>query len=139
MAIDPTNIPPWLQEQLAKLQQMQASLQGIASQKQHLESERIETKRALEELNKASDTEDVFKHAGTILIKSTKAELISELEERKELATTRSTVLEKQEARLREGLKEQEAKVTKMISDPTRGGAPPPGVSPSSPPPPSQS
>lgn len=134
VSIDPTNIPPWLQEQIGKLQQMQSSLQSVMTQKQHIESERIETDRALEELQKAGDNDDVFKHAGSILIKSTKAALILELKEKKELAETRKTVLEKQETRLREGLKEQEEKVTKMITDQSKGGLsapPPPPQSPS--------
>ena len=131
MSIDPNNIPPWLREQLAKLQQMQNSLQGIMTQKQQIEAERIETDRALEELGKAGDEDAVYKHAGSILIKSTKPVLIVELEERKELGVTRSTVLKKQEDRLREDLKEQETKITKIITEQSAKG----GMSPSSPPP----
>ena len=137
MSIDPNNIPPWLQEHLGKLQQMQSSLQNVMAQKQQIEAERIETDRALEELKKAGEDEEVFKHAGSILIKSTRAAMIAELEERKELAATRSTVLDKQDARLRENLKEQEAKVTKMITEASKGGGAPPPQPP--PPPPSQS
>ncbi len=133
-------MPPWLQEQIAKLQQAQNSLQGVLTQKQHVESEKIETDRALEELNKAGENDDVFKHAGSILIKSTKPTLIAELEERKELAATRGVVLSKQEARLREELKTLEEKVTKMLSDPTgSGGQTPQPASQTPPPPPSQS
>jgi len=108
-------MPPWLQEQLSKLQQSQQNLQSIMTQKQHLEIEKAETGKALEELRKISDGDAVFKQAGTILIKSKKQELIDELEERIELAKTRSTVLEKQETRLKETLKEQEAKITEMM------------------------
>lgn len=130
MSIDPRNMPPWLQEQLGKLQQVQGDLQNILAQKQHIESERIETDRALEELKKAGEGDDVFKHAGSILIKSTKVALVAELEEKKELATTRSTVLGKQETRLRESLKEQEEKVTKMITDQSAKGGGPAGPPP---------
>ena len=66
-------------------------------QKQQIEMEKIETEKSLDELRKASDDDIVYKHAGSILIKSTKKDLIEELEERKELTKTRSTVLEKQE------------------------------------------
>ena len=103
-------MPPWLQEQLMKLQQSQKNLQSIMTQKQNLEMEQIETEKALEELKKATDEDNVYKHAGSILIKSTKQELIDELEERREMAKTRSTVLEKQENRIKETLKEQESK-----------------------------
>lgn len=108
-------IPPWLQEQLMKLQQSQQNLQSIMAQKQQLDMEQMESERALEELKKASDADPVYKHAGTILIKSTKTALIAELEEKKELANTRVTVLAKQETRIKESIKEQEAKINEMI------------------------
>jgi prefoldin beta subunit len=108
-------IPPWLQEQIMKLQQAQQNLQSIMAQKQQLEMEQIESDRALEELKKIADTESVYKHAGSLLIKSTKATLIAELEERKELGTTRVTVLTKQEARIKESIKEQETKINEMM------------------------
>jgi prefoldin beta subunit len=115
-------MPPWLQEQLMKMQQSQQNLQAIMQQKQQIEMEKIETEKSLEELKKASDDDMVYKHAGSILIKSTKNELIDELEERKELTKTRSTVLEKQENRLKETLKEQEAKITEMMKSGTPSG-----------------
>ncbi|MGH1521269.1 MAG: prefoldin subunit beta [Nitrosopumilus sp.] len=108
-------MPPWLQEQIMKLQQSQQNLQSIMTQKQHLEIEAAESQKALEELKKVSDTDAVFKHAGTVLIKSTKQELIDELEEKQEMAKTRATVLEKQETRVKETLKEQEAKITELM------------------------
>jgi prefoldin beta subunit len=118
-------MPPWLQEQLMKLQQSQQNLQSIMTQKQHLEMEKAETEKALEELKKVADGDAVFKQTGTVLIKSTKQELIDELEERSELAKTRMTVLQKQETRLKETLKEQETKITEMMKS---GSAPPPPV-----------
>ena len=89
-------IPPWLQEQIAKLQQTQQNLQTILSQKQQLELDRLETEKALEEIKKAKDDESVFKQAGTILIKSNKKDLTAELEEKNELSKTRVSVLSKQ-------------------------------------------
>ena len=118
-------MPPWLQEQLMKLQQSQQNLQAIMQQKQQVEMDKIETEKSLEELRKASDDDIVYKHAGSILIKSTKQELISELEERQELTKTRSTVLEKQENRIKENLKEQESKITELM----KSGNPPSGAS----------
>ena len=76
--------------------------------------EQIESDRALEELKKIADTDPAYKHAGSLLIKSTKAAQISEMEERKELANTRVTVLAKQETRIKESIKEQETKINEM-------------------------
>ncbi len=111
-------IPPWLQEQVGRLQQLQQNLQSIMGQKQHLEMEQLETERALEILKKAGDNDTVFKNAGSILIKSTKVNLITELEEKKELANTRITVLSKQETRVKENLKEAETKIKEMLRGP---------------------
>jgi len=119
-------MPPWLQEQIMKLQQTQQNLQSIMTQKQHLEIEKAETTKALDELKKIGDGDAVFKQAGTVLIKSTKQGSIDELEEKIELAKTRSTVLDKQEIRVKESLKEQEAKITEMM----KGGNAPPEAAP---------
>ena len=108
-------IPPLVQEQLAKLQQTQQNFQSILMQKQQLESEKHETEKALEELKKASDDESVFKHAGTIMIKSNKKDLIDELEEHIELAKTKASLLVKQEDRLKIALKEQETKIQEIM------------------------
>lgn len=118
-------MPPWLQEQLMKMQQTQQNLQSIMTQKQHLEIEKAETEKALEELKKTGDSDAVFKHAGTVLIKSTKQEMIDELEEKQEMAKTRATVLGKQEERVKETLKEQESKITELMKGGTAGGPPP--------------
>jgi len=111
-------MPPWLQEQIGKMQQSQQNLQSILMQKQQVEMENVESDRALEELKKASDTDQVFKYAGTILIKSDKKSLIDELEEKKELSKTKSTVLAKQEERLKTSLQEQEQKIQEMLKNP---------------------
>ena len=111
-------MPPWLQEQIGKMQQSQQNLQSIMMQKQQVEMENAESDRALEELKKASDDDQVFKYAGTILIKSDKKSLIDELEEKKELSKTKSTVLSKQEERLKTSLQEQEQKIQEMLKNP---------------------
>jgi len=111
-------MPPWLQEQIAKMQQSQQNLQSILMQKQQVEMENAESDRALEELKKAADNDQVFKYAGSILIKSDKKSLIDELEEKKELSKTKSTVLSKQEERLKTSLQEQEQKIQEMLKNP---------------------
>ncbi|MGY5150122.1 MAG: prefoldin subunit beta [Candidatus Nitrosopumilus sp. bin_68KS] len=118
-------MPPWLQEQIMKLQQSQQNLQAVMTQKQHLEMEKAETAKALDELKKVTDSDAVFKQAGTVLIKSTKQQLIDELEEKAEMAKTRVTVLDKQEERLKESLKEQETKITEMMKGGSENPAPP--------------
>ena len=120
MSTGEQQIPPWLQEQVGRLQQLQQNLQSIMMQKQHLESEHLETERALELLQKAVDDDVVYKTAGSILVKSTKNALVLELQEKKELANTRLTVLTKQEARVKENLKEAETKIREMLKGPSQ-------------------
>jgi len=115
-------IPPLVQEQLAKLQQTQQNLQSILAQKQQLEFDKLETEKALEELQKVNDDDMVFKHAGTILIKSNKKDLIEELDEKKELSKTKASLLTKQEERLKITLKEGETKIQEMIKNQSVAG-----------------
>ena len=115
-------IPPLVQEQLAKLQQTQQNLQSILAQKQQLEFDKLETEKELEELKTANDDDMVFKHAGTILIKSNKKDLIEELDEKKELANTKASLLTKQEERLKITLKEGETKIQEMIKNQSVAG-----------------
>jgi|TARA_Y100001949_G_C15761100_1_gene232223 prefoldin beta subunit len=118
-------IPPLVQEHLARLQQTQQNFQSILMQKQQLESEKHETEKALEELKKTGDDESVFKHAGTIMIKSNKKDLIDELEEQIELAKTKASLLVKQEERLKTTLKEQETKIQEIMQNSSANAKPP--------------
>ena len=114
-------MPPWLQEQIGKMQQSQQNLQSIMAQKQQVEMENMEAERALDELKKANEDDQVFKFAGSILIKSDRKKLIDELEEKKELSKTKTTVLVKQEERLKNSLQEQEKKIQEMLKNPSSG------------------
>ncbi|MFZ0513085.1 MAG: prefoldin subunit beta [Candidatus Nitrosopolaris sp.] len=108
-------LPPWLKEQLSRLQQLQQNLQAIMMQKQQVEIEIVETDRALEELKKIGTEDPVYKSAGPLLIKSKKEDLLKELGEKKELSNTRVMVLAKQETRVKDNLKEVENKINQMI------------------------
>jgi prefoldin beta subunit len=111
-------LPPQLQEQLVRLQQLQQTLQSVSSQKQQLELELNETDKALAELEKSTDETPVYKSVGSILVKSNRQTLLTELKERKELLTTRVTVLGKQEDRTRERLKEVQEKLQERLQGP---------------------
>ena len=117
-------MPPWLREQLSRLQQLQQNLQAIMMQKQQVELEIVEIERALEELKKMEgDNNSVYKGAGPLLIKTKKEDVLKELEEKKELSNTRVTVLGKQEARVKDNLKEVENKINTMIRQMQSGAA----------------
>jgi prefoldin beta subunit len=111
-------LPPQIQEQLVRLQQLQQTLQSVVTQKQQLELELNETDKALTELEKSTDDTPVYKSVGSILVKSNRQVLMGELKERKELLTTRVTVLGKQEDRTRERLKEVQEKLQERLQGP---------------------
>jgi prefoldin beta subunit len=108
-------IPPWLREQVSRLQQLQQNLQAIMMQKQQVELEVVESDRALEELKKIEQDNTVYKSAGPLLIKANREEVLKELEEKRDLLNTRTMVLGKQETRVKENLKEVENKINQMI------------------------
>jgi len=113
------NVPAWLQEELARYDQLQQTLQALLAQKQQVDLEIAELDRALEELQKQPDDVEVYKVAGSIMIKSNKQDLLKELQEKKELANTRRTVLSKQEEKVRQSLQEVQNKLTQAL----RGGS----------------
>src|ERR671918_273088 len=73
-------LPPWVREQISRLQQLQQNLQAIMMQKQQLEVEMVETDRALQELKKASPDDAIYKNAGSVLIKTKKEDILKEVE-----------------------------------------------------------
>lgn len=101
MSEDISRLPPQVQQRLLRLQQLQQTLQGVLTQKQQLELELTEVEQALSELEKLTDTAVIYKSVGSLLVKSEKAKVTTELNERKELLNMRINVLGKQEERLR--------------------------------------
>jgi prefoldin beta subunit len=113
-----TELPPQVQEELVRLQQLQQTLQAVVAQKQQLEMDMNETDRALTELEKVAGETPVYKSVGSILVKADKQVLLSELKERKELLNTRVTVLGRQEERTRERIKDIQQKLQDKLRAP---------------------
>ena len=115
MMSEEMELSPQIQEQLARLQQLQQTLQAVSTQKQQLEIESSETDRAMAELEKLGDQSVVYKSVGSLLLRSEKQTLTAELKERKELLGTRITVLGRQEERTKERLKELQEKLQERL------------------------
>ena len=75
----------------------------------------MEIEKALEELKKASEKDDVYKAVGPILIKSNKKDLEKEMEERKETISLRIKSLEKQDDKLKEKMREAQGRLEGII------------------------
>jgi len=116
------SLPPQVQQRLLRLQQLQQTLQAVLTQKQQLELELTETEQALSELEKVTDDAVIYKSIGSLLVKSEKATVTTELNERKDLLNMRIGVLGKQEERLRSQVKDLQVKLQQDL----RPLAPPP-------------
>ena len=111
-----SKLPPQIQERLLRLQQLQQTLQSVLAQKQQVEIELTEIEQALSELQKMTDNAVIYKAIGSLLVKTEKAKITADLNERKELLNTRATVLGKQEERLRPQIKDLQTKLQQDLS-----------------------
>jgi len=128
MTEDISRLPAPVQERLLRLQQVQQTLQAILTQKQQIELEIGEIDTALEEMQKAADDCPIYKSVGSILVKTEKPKITTELTERRELLNTRLSVLAKQEERTRTQMKDLQAKLQQDLnpSAPSPSELPPP-------------
>ena len=78
--------------------------------------ETAEIDQTLAELQKTADDAVIYKTIGSLLVRSDKAKVTADLTERKELLATRTTVLARQEERLRSQLKEVQAKLQEDLN-----------------------
>jgi prefoldin beta subunit len=111
-----SKLPPNVQERLLRLQQLQQTLQSILAQKQQVEMEKTEVDQTVAELQKTADDAVIYKAIGSLLVKAEKAKVSEELAERKSLLDTRSTVMARQEERVRSQVKEAQAKLQEDLS-----------------------
>ena len=109
------DVPPWLREQLETYEKLQQNLQSVLVQKQQIDLEIIEIDKALAELEKSADNVKVYKSAGTVMVSSNKADVVKDLTESKDLSNTKLSVLNKQEERLKENIKEVQTKLDESM------------------------
>jgi prefoldin beta subunit len=107
-------LPPWIREQILRLQQIQQNLQAIMMKKQQIEQDIAETDRILEEIKKIDGDNKVYKRYDNLLIKSKREDILKEFKEKKVTLNTTMLVVEKQESRVNDNLKEVENKIIKM-------------------------
>jgi prefoldin beta subunit len=78
--------------------------------------EKTEVDQTIAELQKTADEAVIYKAIGSLLVKSEKAKVNEELAERKSLLDTRSTVMARQEERIRSQVKEAQTKLQEDLS-----------------------
>ena len=123
MSDELSKLPPQIQERLLRLNQLQQTLQSVLAQKQQVDMEKTEVEQTVVELEKTADDAVIYKAAGSLLIKAEKTKVSEELNEKKDMLDTRSSVLTRQEERLRSQIKEAQAKLQedlKPVSSPSK-------------------
>lgn len=85
-----------------EIQSLQQQLQLLTLQKQQMKIQSDEIDHALKEIENAKG--DVYRLVGPILLKSTKEEIVKDLNERKSTIDARIQIIEKQEERIKKQL-----------------------------------
>ncbi|USS41371.1 prefoldin subunit beta [Thermococcus aggregans] len=113
------NIPPQVQALLGQLESYQQQLQLVIQQKQRIQVELNDAKKALEEIEQVEEGAPIYKTVGTLIVRSTKEKALEELKEKVETLEVRLRALERQEQKLNEKIKE----LTQQIQSSLRGTA----------------
>jgi prefoldin beta subunit len=116
MSDDISKLPPQVQERLLRLNQLQQTLQSVLAQKQQVEMELSEINQASSEVEKLTEDTTIYKATGSLMIKSEKGRVTSELTERKDILNTRLGILTKQEERLRAQAKDLQTKLQQELN-----------------------
>jgi prefoldin beta subunit len=116
-------LPPDVEEKVARLQDLQEQLRLILVRKQQLQLQLAESQNALEAVEKLSDDCEVYKAAGYVMFKSSKAKVLEELKDKRDTLELRIKTLEKQEALLRKQFEELRREVSNLLSTVQRPGA----------------
>lgn len=115
---DLSQLPANVQERIARLQQLQNTMQQLLSQKQRLELEDAETEKALKTLEELPEGVKVFKSVGAVLVEKEKDVVVKELKEKKDFIEMRTKLLEKQEEKTKEKLQGLQETLQKDLKNP---------------------
>lgn len=99
---------------IQELQILEQNLQNLIMQKQSVQIELSEIENALTDLKKSEN--EVYKVVGGIMIRSDKATLSAELEEKKKILGLRVSSIEKQEKILEEKSEKFKKEINELVS-----------------------
>jgi len=108
-------VPPELQAQVVRLQQLQNQLGNLIAEKNVVEGELREINRILESLSTLPTDSTLYKIVGNLLVKFDKATVEKELNERKEFLEIRSKAYQRQESELRKQYEAVQKKVNELV------------------------
>ena len=99
-------------EKISQLQNLEQNINSIIAQKQQFQQQNLEIENALSQIEK---TDKAFRIIGNIMVASTKKQIKSELNEKKEIVELRLKTLDKQEDKLREQASQLQQDVLKEM------------------------
>ena len=100
------------EQKIGQLQMFEQSLQTFLGQKQQFQIQLVEIESALNELD---DADKAYKIIGNIMVESTKNELKSDLQSKKEMLELRIRTMEKQESQVRERASKLQSEILQKI------------------------
>ncbi len=109
-------LPPDVQQQLVKLQQLQTQLNQVMTERALLQQELRDIARALDILKGIPEDAEVYRSSGHLLIRISKSDAEKELNERKELIELRLKTLDKQESLIRQQISELQSKINQAVA-----------------------
>ncbi|MEM0373752.1 MAG: prefoldin subunit beta [Sulfolobaceae archaeon] len=109
-------VPPELQTQIVKLQQLQEQLNRLLAEKSIIDSELREINSILEELSKLPQDVTIYEIIGNLLVRKERSNVEKDLNERKELLELRAKVYQRNESNLRRQLEEVQKKVNELMA-----------------------
>ena len=101
-------------ERVNQLQIAEQTMQTYLQQKQNFQTQQLEVESALKELE---NTTDSYKIIGNIMVKSSKDDLVKELDSKLEMLSVRIKAIEKQEEKLKEKTEELQKEILSGIEN----------------------
>ncbi len=109
-------LPPELQHQVMKLQQLQDQLVRVSQERSIVEAELREVERVLKVLGDLPENSTVYRSVGSVLVKVEKKQVEQEYGDRKEILEIRLNKLKEQENLLKEQIKKVQEKIRELSS-----------------------
>ncbi len=109
-------LPPELQHQVMKLQQLQDQLVRVSQERSIVEAELREVERVLKVLGDLPEDSAVYRSVGSVLVKVEKKQVEQEYGDRKEILEIRLNKLKEQENLLKEQIKKVQEKIKELSS-----------------------
>ena len=116
-------IPENIQHQLDQFQQLQQQAQAVTMQIQTVEVQIQETEKALEELNKNDENTEVFKQAGSLLIKVDYNDALADMEDKLETLKLIKLTMSRQEESVMKKLEEMQMDIQSAMKGMAPNGA----------------